>query len=588
MLWYNYVFILFILYCIYTITNHPEERRMKFIKIHSLIKKTRLGSKLYTTKQWGSGGGVYTSIIKKDIFYYILIRTLYGNDLLKSKDLHHFKKVISLPYPWNAACLMETTILYQHKNDVYLFGGNSADIPGKDSYGNWCNGHYFSKIDLDHPHVISKPIMSITGVFFHTYKEVVNNRVMYGLDTLPNLLNVDKQIVLYTRLNSNLGKRLIRRYKGESLDSFDPQFDIVKYPYYVYSGNIFYYHDTYFAYFWSYEGEKHISDDIYDTFFLSFAMSYDGLNFNVLKKKVYSTHCFMPTNGFVDGSVFFYEYNKGYLYQYKFQETLYTLEHVTNLEYTIDKGAIYTSIIKFNNKYYINLKKDGYHVLVADNITKFSLKGNVDKYWGGACLSDNQIFFEDKSKLFIYGGNSANTKTHFYGNYCFAHYISSIDINSLKSSPPTASTYGGAGKNLKSFDTLPSLIKVKNKYVSYTRINPSPGVRLIRRYESTSITNLRKYKVIDIGHYVYMANVVYYKTYYHGFFWCYNDKEKIHDGIYAKMFIVYGISDDGINFNIQSENMFLNHNLIPTNGRIDNHVFFYDYKSGDLFKHKLQ
>ena len=226
----------------------------------------------------------------------------------------------------------------------------------------------------------------------------------------------------------------------------------------------------------------------------------------------------MPTNGFVDGSVFFYEYNKGYLYQYKFQETLYTLEHVTNLGYTIDKGAIYTSIIKYNNKYYINLKKDGYHVLVAENITKFSLKGTIDKYWSEACLSDNQIFFKEKTKLFIYGGNSANTKTQFYGNHCFAHYISSIDIESLKSSPPTASTYGGAGNKLKSFDTLPSLIKVKNKYVSYTRINPSPGVRLIRRYESSSINNLRKYKVIDIGHYVYMANVVYYKTYYHGFF----------------------------------------------------------------------
>ena len=273
----------------------------------------------------------------------------------------------------------------------------------------------------------------------------------------------------------------------------------------------------------------------------------------------------------------------------KHQQKIVSFPDSISLGYKAKIGAVYISLIEWRNKYYAIVKHRGDNIILySDNFKTFTKIHKFSDYWVKPCLNQDIIFFKDnQDKLYLYGGNSANIpeKKKIFGEFCDGHYLSSFNINTFTSSKPKITTHGGAGW-YHSFDTLPSLLQVKDRYIVYTRQNMKAGDRRVRRYESNSLHNFHEYVTLTFPYYVYLVNVVYYNNKYHGFFWSYKTKEGISKDLYKKMFIVYATSVDGIDFQIVNHNMFpKSKSMIPVNGILGNNtVFFYDYKNGIMKK----
>lgn len=264
--------------------------------------------------------------------------------------------------------------------------------------------------------------------------------------------------------------------------------------------------------------------------------------------------------------------------------------------YTSPSLGFYVSIIKWKNTYFILIKVwDSNFIFKSDNFKNFKKVHTIYGAWGGACLKEDIILFKDPKslKVYFFGGNGADddglwhgTK-HKHGPHCLGHYISSVDLKTYKITEPKQALgplHGG-------MDTLPSLIYAKDKYFLYTRLNPAQGERFVRVYTSSRFDKFpsTSYTIVDIGYYVYVANVVFYDNIFHGFFWAYKDREGISDAIYEKMITVYATSQNGFNFTVVNHNMFPKlKRVIPVVGLIHNNVFFYDCKNGILKKWKLK
>lgn len=279
---------------------------------------------------------------------------------------------------------------------------------------------------------------------------------------------------------------------------------------------------------------------------------------------------------------------------YKNMTSVYELGFIKSLRKNIEMEHVasnegkYMAIAQHRDTFYFiqnkHFKNREIHNFISfsDTFTSFKNFQKIGGIWGDqkTCLIHNVAFLPTEETLYLFGGTGNLDLLNKKYRFCLGHSMGSVkDLNSVKTVI--------MGEPIDT-DALPSIVSYQNKYYVYTRLNIDShrsGRRGVRVFILNSLNDTQQTHIrVKIPFYSYTQNIVYYDGKFHGFFSSYSNTTY---SPYSIMKIAYGVSHDGIDFNITNRDLFPSEHVFLVNGYVKHNndvlVFFHNLDTNIVF-----
>ena len=212
------------------------------------------------------------------------------------------------------SCVEGEHILYVDPvtDKLFMVAGNGGGFVVKGGKSiekrKYCKGVYLSKIDP-----------SYNNFTLGDLQLIIEDGSM---DTLHSIVfhNKTKLYYFYTRLNPGKGDRQTRVYQSETLNFIGKPYQIIDVPYFSYMAQVVWHNDFFHGFFFVYKEKQVLGKTDYNTFFIVYGKSTDGIHFTFLNHNVFPDRHVMPLNGFVDGYVFFLDFTNYQVFKINLHE----------------------------------------------------------------------------------------------------------------------------------------------------------------------------------------------------------------------------------------------------------------------------